>query len=444
MAGIGLYLLLLDREPGARVYIAATKREQTEDVWEPAVNMVRQNAALSKAVQIYKNKLVVQATRSSFGPLSSDAKTLDGLNISGAIVDELHAHTTPYVWQVIDSATSARKQPLIVAITTAGTNPAGVCFERHGYIKSVLSGAIEDDEWFGFIASIDSGDKWTDLAVWPKANPNMPFMPTMEKDLRSKLKSAQNSASDRVNFLIKHMCQWVSSAQSWLKLEDWDKCKAPFDMKDMAGRPAYAAFDLAENMDLTAACIAFPPLTATEKWRYKWRFFLPQDTFDRYIEDGKYTWRKWEESNELTVTPGGITDQTKVREVIEEWAQLYDLKRCGHDPWHGSRLAAELIDAGIETIKLPQNISTLSEASKAFEAQLATQNVEHNGESIMRWQIDNVALKTDGQGNGCPTRPQKNLNDRKIDGVAAAVMACALAVRKPIEVYRPLPIPTQI
>lgn len=442
MAGLALMLLLFDREPGARVYLAATGLEQTMEVWEPIVDTLRASPALRGVVKVFNSKnnhrLEVFKTNSVLRPIHGDATGLDGLNVSGAIIDELHRHPTPKLWEVLDSATSAREQPLIAIITTAGENQNSVCYERHNYIQSVLNGGIDDDAWFGFIAAIDDGDKWDDEAVWEKANPNIRYIPTMLDDLRSKVKSARNSTAERINFFIKHTCRWVTSATAWLKVEDWDRCRASFTYDQMKQypdglkRPAFAAFDLADTMDLTAVCLCFPPVNDGDKWRYMWRFFLPQTAFDTYITDSKYPWRQWHERGELEITAGSIADHQNVRKVILQWASDFDLKMCGHDRYHARQLVAQLEDDGIPMVELPQGYK-LCEASKQFETLVRTATMEHNGEGIMRWQADNAAVKSDGQGNFYPIRPQKNLNDRKIDGIIAAVMACEVAQRVPVD-----------
>jgi phage terminase large subunit-like protein len=172
-AGIGLYLLVADGEQGAEVYSAATSRDQARIVFDEARRMVASSPALNRRVETLINNLHVAATNSRFMPLSSDSSTMDGLNVHGAIIDELHAHKTRNVVDVLDTATGARRQPLLFEITTAGYDRHSICFEHHDYSIKVLEGIVHDDASFAFIAGADDGDDWTDPEVWQKANPNL-------------------------------------------------------------------------------------------------------------------------------------------------------------------------------------------------------------------------------------------------------------------------------
>ena len=164
-AGIGLYLLVADGERGAEVYSAATTRDQARIVFDEAKRMVASSPALKRRVGILINNLHVAASAARFMPLSSDASSMDGLNVHGAIIDELHAHRTRHVVDVLETATGARRQPLLFEITTAGYDRHSICFEHHDYSSKVLESVLQDDSWFAFIAAADEGDDWTDPAV---------------------------------------------------------------------------------------------------------------------------------------------------------------------------------------------------------------------------------------------------------------------------------------
>lgn len=167
-AGIALYLLVADGESGAEIYSAATKRDQAKITWSEAVRMVQKSPALSRMVRHWRSSdnLSVEATASKFQPLGADADNMDGLNVHGVIIDELHAHKTRQVVEVLETATAARRQPLVFEITTAGSDQASICFEHHEYSQSVLETTVEDDTWFAFIACLDKDDDWIDPAVW--------------------------------------------------------------------------------------------------------------------------------------------------------------------------------------------------------------------------------------------------------------------------------------
>lgn len=173
-SGIGLYMAGADGEGGAEVYSAATTRDQARIVFNDAVNMIKQSkAALGRLMEFNKMAIFQERTASKFEPLSSDANNLDGLNIHCAIVDELHAHRTRAVWDVLETATGARSQPLLFAITTAGFNKEGICYDTRDYATKVLNGIVEDDSFFAIIYTLDDEDDPFDESVWQKANPGL-------------------------------------------------------------------------------------------------------------------------------------------------------------------------------------------------------------------------------------------------------------------------------
>ncbi len=211
-AGVALYMLTMDNENGAQVYSAATTRDQAKVVFRIAKEMSRRSIGLRKksGLTVHAHNLTVMSTASYFEPLSSDADTLEGRNVHAGIIDELHAHRNRQVFDVIDTATGSRSQPLIWIITTAGSNRAGVCYEQHKYLENILSGKHDDETFFGLIYTIDEGDDWTDPATWEKANPNYGVSVNPE-DLARKCNKAQQLPSSQNACLTKHLDIWVNA-----------------------------------------------------------------------------------------------------------------------------------------------------------------------------------------------------------------------------------------
>jgi phage terminase large subunit-like protein len=427
-------MLILDGEEGAQVFSAATKREQAEIVWKEARRMVGKSPDLRKAIKRHRNSLIFTANNSTFVPLSSDAQTLDGLNVSCAIIDEFHAHPNPDLWGVLDTATGSRVQPLIMITTTAGTNQFGVGFEIRSMMVDILNKNRIDDQWFGFIACIDQKDSYSDESCWIKANPNLPFIDTLLPDLKQQSTRASISVTQMNNFLVKRLNRWSQQEQWWLSIEDWDKCKAQFNYADMLGRPAFVGIDYAQVSDLSASCLCFPPITEGDKFRYLWKFYLPSDTIDKYTQNNDMRWREWVNSGELVSTIGTITDQSVMIEDVLQWSKDFDVRQVGFDPYNMRQFAAKAIEDGVEMVEIGQSMAFLNEPTKEFERQIVSKTLEHNGNSMMRWMIDNVSLDFDSRGNCMPHKPKKQAKGKKIDGVMAAVIACAVAVRNPIDI----------
>ena len=259
MAGLGLYLTVGDGEPGADVFSAATKRDQAKLSWSEAVKMRNASPALKELVQYWKSSdtLDMESTNSKFQPLGADADTMDGLNVHGALIDELHAHKTPEVVDVLQTATGSRRQPLQFEITTAGTDIEGIGHEHYDYCKKILDQVFDDDTWFTFIAELDEGDDWQDEHTWAKANPNLGISVKLD-DLRRKANEAKNRPAALNNFLCKHLNKWVQQVERWIAIEKWDACRADGDLSELVGRECYGGLDLSSKIDISAFALIFP------------------------------------------------------------------------------------------------------------------------------------------------------------------------------------------
>lgn len=240
------YMVTADGEAGAEVYSAATTRDQAKVSAEIAWEMARRSHQYRDYFGVRigaktTRTLEVPATASKFAPLSADAHSLDGLNVSCALIDELHAHKTRAVWDVLDTATGTRVQPLLFAITTAGSDIHGVCYEKLLYLHSLLEGVHHDDEFFGVNYTVDEGDDWTDPVTWRKANPNY-AVSVQPEDLARKAREANQSPQARNNFLTKHLNVWVTSSAPCLSVDGWragqsSGWKPAFEIPELRGEP---------------------------------------------------------------------------------------------------------------------------------------------------------------------------------------------------------------
>ena len=233
LSGVALYLLCADGEGGPEVYSAATTRDQAKIVWQDAHRMAERNLPLREfyGVETSANALSVPDNAGIFKALSRDqGGNLDGLNTHGAVIDELHGHKTRDVWDVVETSTGSREQPLIFGITTAGFNRSGICYEQRTYLTKILDRVAEDDSYFGMIYTLDEGDDWTDSAVWAKANP-LYGVSVNPEDIERLCRKAQQMASATNNFLTKRLNVWVNAGTAWMDMRAWDKC-ADHQFKD--------------------------------------------------------------------------------------------------------------------------------------------------------------------------------------------------------------------
>ncbi|WP_392552915.1 terminase large subunit [Orbus wheelerorum] len=413
-SGIGLYMVGADGEGGAEVYSAATTRDQARIVFADSQSMIRQSKkALGRLLDFNKMAIFQLKTGSKFEPLSSDANSLDGLNIHCGIVDELHAHKTRDVWDVLETATGARLQSLIAAITTAGTNQTGICYEIREYATKVLSGLIEDDSFFAIIYTLDDDDEPFDEKNWIKANPGLGICKRYD-DMRRLAKKALEQVSARNNFLTKHLNIWVSSSEAWMDSTKWAKCE-PLDNPDkLKEYPLWVGMDLANKVDMCAAVKLW--LAHNGDIHADFRFWLPEGRLSACSERMAELYRKWSDMGFLELTDGEVVDHLLIKEEIGTWVQGENLREIAYDPWSATQFARALNEDGFPLVEVPQTVKNLSEAMKMAEAYTYSGRLHHNNNPIMNWMMSNVLVKPDKNDN---IFPNKSSNESKIDGPVA-------------------------
>ncbi len=428
MAGIGLYLMSADGEPGAEVYSAATKRDQAKLSWGEAVRMVKASSALRQMIKHWKasDTLAIEETASKFQPLGADSDTMDGLNVHGALVDEVHAHKTRGVVEVLETATGARRQPLQVEITTAGTDQTSICFEHHEYSRQILEGTIEADTWFCFIASIDEGDKWDDPRVWAKANPNY-GVSVKPDDLARKAEKAKRLPAALNAFLRLHLDVWTQQVDRWISLELWEENAGEVNEESLVGQKCFGGLDLSSVSDITSWTMIFPREDDPEALDILCRFWCPEarltDRENRYADQ----YQAWERQGYLTVTPGNAVDYAFIKAQILEDAQRFALVDCNVDRlFQGYQVSMELADEGIEILGMGQGFLSMAAPMKEFERRLLAKKLHHGGNPVLRWMAGNVAVRQDPAGN---LKPDKAGSQGKIDGIVSLVMSLDRATR---------------
>lgn len=423
---IGLYMLIADGEPGAEVYSAATKRDQAKIVFNDAKAMVRKQPALRKRLGVHTLNIHDLETSSKFEPLGADANTMDGLNVHCAVVDELHAHKDSKVWDVLDTATGSRRQPLMLAITTAGFERA-VCIEKYGYCEQILSGVVADDTMFAFITEIDEDDDWRNPKAWAKANPNL-GVSIFPEQLASLCKRAQHVPSEQNNFLCKHLNKWVNQATRWINLDDWKACGGPVEESELAGRLCFGGLDLSSTTDITAFVLIFPPTERGEQWKALYRFWVPHERIQKRAQGqlvDRVPFDAWERDGWIKSTPGNVIDYDFVRKEILDLAERYDIREVAFDPHLAMETAIKLGAAGLEMIEFRQGPPSFTGPMKRFEGLLLDRTFCHGDHPAMTWMANNMVVRYDVNLNMAPDK--KSAKDR-IDGVVALLMALGRAI----------------
>ncbi len=417
-AAIGIYLLAYDDEPGAEIVVGATKREQAKIVWSEAKRMVQRSSVLKKKIRTWRTSLTVESTSSKFEPLGADEDTLDGLNVHASIIDELHAHKSRGVWDVIETASGARRQPLQLAISTAGFDKHSICWEQHSYLEKILSGVLKDETYFGMIYTLDPGDDWEDESVWIKANPSLGVCVKLD-DLRIQATRAKELPTQLNAFRRLRMNEWTESEVRWLPQGAWDKNQVPVDIDGLRGASCYSGLDLSSTTDLTALLHIFPPEMPGDDYRVLCRFFMPQDNITARVKQDRVPYDVWVRQGFITTTPGNVVDYEYILKQLENDAEIFDIREIGFDRWGASRIQVQLADMGFTVIPVGQGFQSLSPPMKELEKIILSGKLAHGGNPVLKWMASNVVVLSDPAGN---IKPNKSKSTERIDGIVALIM----------------------
>jgi phage terminase large subunit-like protein len=416
-AAISLYMLVEDGEAGAEIYSAATTRNQAKIVFSVAQAMAMRCPQLPIEVRAHNLSYMDQASRME--ALHAQGETLDGHNIHCAINDELHAWKNRAVYDVIETATGSRQQPLIFNITTAGHDTNGICYEIRRYVCRILKGEVEDDSLFGLIYTLDDADDWTNREVWPKANPNW-NVSVYPLDVENLYRKASEVMSQQNAFLTKRLNVWVNAAEAWMDMRKWEACRdGAMSLDDFAGEECFAGVDLASKIDVNSMCQLFSREINGEEHLFAFmRHWLPEAAVR---EDPNDQYDGWVRAGQMRTTPGNVVDIDQIEnDTMEEVAAPFDLQELGVDPGHNStQYGVHMMQEGLTVVDVRPTVLNFSEPMKWLEAYVKDGRFHHNC-PVLTWMISNVEVKRDFKDN---IYPRKSAVNRKIDGVIALLIA---------------------
>jgi phage terminase large subunit-like protein len=476
--GLGSYFFIADGEYGAEIYCAAVKRDQAKIVWDNIKNLTR-TSYYARKINYLTNNLSIEETMSKCEPLASDAKSLDGLDTHFATLDELHAHPTREVHDLIDDSIGARSQPLVLIITTAGFNQEGVCYETRGYVAQILRGVIQDDSVFGIIFTLDMKkdwadlkerkigeknpklkkgevleDDWTDEENWIKACPGLvgitlkgtrygidskgkpiPGYMTSLEDIRNKARIALQLPSAQNNFLTKRLNIWTQQEIRWIDLAVWDRNNVrPIDEQSLYGRECYGGIDLSSVSDLTVWSMLFPDPKNKDFMDVLVRIWCPKarlyDVRNKYREQ----YQSWEKQGFLLTTEGDAIDYDFVRSQIVKDNENFRINSISVDrAFQGYEFSINLNKELGGKEKRPKvfacGMGYLSMAGPCneFERLLLVNGLNNGGNPVLRWMADNVSVSMDPAGN---KKPNKEKSQGKIDGIVGILLGLDRILRQ--------------
>lgn len=433
-SGIGLYLQIADGEPGSEVYAVATKKDQAKLVWLESKRMVKKSPALLKRIKPLVSEMVSEWNDSTFKPLGSDSETLDGLNVHGAMMDEIHAWKDKNLYDVIVDGTSSREQPMIFMITTAGTVRESVYDMKYEEAEMLLNGlddpdGYKDERFLPIIYELDKREEWTDPSKWKKANPGLGTIKKVDQ-LETKVNKAKANSLLVKNLLTKDFNIRETSTEAWLTFEQLNNPDT-FDIEKLKPSYGIGGCDLSSTTDLTAAKVIF--MVPEDPHIYvKQMYWLPEDLLEQRSKEDKIPYNLWHEQGILRTTPGNSVHYKFVTKWFLEIRDEYGiyLPWIGYDKWSANYWVEDMQGYfGKEAmIPIAQGKQTLSSPMKLLGADLESKLINYNNHTIDKWCLSNTAIDVDKNLN---IQPNKTKNQRRrIDGTAALLNAYVVLQEK--------------
>jgi len=427
-AAIALYLLYADGEASPEVYGAAADRQQASIVFDVANQMVQMTPALAKRSKILNagKRIIFPGSNGFYQVLSADVKTKHGLNVSGLVLDELHTQPNRNLFDVLTKGSGdAREQPLFFLITTAGSDTNSVCYEMHMKAKDIIEGRKTDPTFYPVIYGADDDDDWSDPEVWAKANPSLGYTITIDK-VESAYESARQNPAEENAFRQLRLNQWVKQSVRWMSMDKWDKCSFPVDAKLLEGRVCYGGLDLSSTSDITSFCLVFPPIDEDDKYQVLPFFWLPEDTLELRVKRDHVNYDVWQRQGFLQTTEGNVIHYGYIENFIEELGTRYNIRDIAFDRWGAVQMVQNLEGMGFNVVPFGQGFKDMSPPTKELMKLVLEQRIAHGGHPVLRWNMDNIFVKTDPAGN---IKADKEKSTEKIDGAIAMIMALDRAIR---------------
>lgn len=431
-AAVAITLLMADGEAGAEVYGAAVDRDQAGIVFGVAASMVEMSPRLATQCKVSRARKRISTHLDGgrfYQAIAADAAGSHGFNAHAVIFDEVHTQKSRELWDVLETSMGARDQPLMFAITTAGTDRESIAAELHRYADQVQRGVVTDPTWVVDVRNTPEDADWRDEKNWWHANPHMGSAADIRagkkfrklEEMRQFAKEAELRPAAQTTFRNLYLNQWTQSVVQWIDLRQWDKGADEWDVEDIdADRPVFVGVDLAATQDVTAVAVLIPwgEYGEPDHARLIMRYFLPRAWVNNRPAHFLSRQAMLEDSN-ITITEGDVIDFAAVEDYIDQVAQRFRVIELGHDPWQSTMLVQRLADKGMWVASVPQGPSTLTPPTKEFERLVGYAKLHHRGDPVLRWMVDNVTVKTQGD----TVRISKTDSAEKIDGVAATINA---------------------
>lgn len=433
-SGILLYCLCCEPEEGAQVISAATTFPQASIIFNVAKRMVELTSDLRDAfgLDAWAKSISRFETGSSFKPIHAKASTQDGLNPSHVGLDEIHAHKTSDLLNVLTSAAGARANPLWLYTTTEGYTNPGPWAEIRMFARRLLEGVFKNtaDHFLVLFYAVDDEDKTRrikaddefDESVWVKANPLLDVNPHLLDAIRKEAVEAKQMPSKLAEFRIKRLNRPASTADGWVDLNKWEKCGGEVDLSWLESYPCWGGLDLASTTDIASFRLVWnvEGVFYTHGWRW-----VPENAVAQRTERGTVPYASWVEQGFITQTEGEVTDYAVIEAEILEAFERFQIEDIGYDAWNASDLVNRLMDQDVPMVQFIQGTKSYNPAMQALERAYIGGKLVHGGDPVLHWCASNLVARRDANLSMAPDRKR---SADKVDDMVALLMASGLSV----------------
>ncbi|MFV2061704.1 MAG: terminase large subunit [Gammaproteobacteria bacterium] len=414
IAGLGIGMMTIDNEFGAEVYCGATSEKQAWEIFRPAKQICQKLKDLQSKFDLEVNAKTLTRLKvgARFEPVIGDPG--DGASPSCGIADEFHEHKTSDLVDTFITGMGAREQPLMLIITTAGSDMGGPCFEKRYDVTQILNGSVIDDRIFGIIYTVDEDDQWDTTEALIKANPNYNISVDSEF-LEGQLHQARRSAIKQVAYKTKHLNLWVGAKAAWMNMLAYQACRnKDLKLEDFEGQKCFIGIDLASKVDIASMAIVF---VKDGKYSAFVKHYLPEDVI---LEAGNTRYKSWHSSGHFEATPGNVIDYAYIESDLFDLRSRFEIEEVPYDPFQATQFSVRMREEGFPMIEVGATVKNFSEPMKHLEALIINKKIEFTDCPVLMWMFNNVVAKLDKKDN---IFPNKERPENKIDGVVALIMA---------------------
>jgi phage terminase large subunit-like protein len=416
----------MEGETGPQVISAATTGDQAAIVFKIAKRMADKQPQFREAfnVECFTRAISCYENGGLFKAINAKASTQDGLNPSCAILDEIHAHKTHDLLNVLQSAAGGRQNPLFLFTTTEGYETPGPWPEMRKFGQQVLEGVINADHFLIILYAIDDKDDEFDETIWMKANPLLSVSGPLLKAIRKEATEAKSMPGRHSEFLIKRMNRQSSTANGWIDLQRWKECSGKVPLDELEDEPCYGALDLASTRDLTSFRLVWKKGDVI--FTYGWRW-VPHTTVAIRTQRNLVPYSGWVRAGHLIETPGEVTDYDEIFKKVLWVKEHFNLIAVAYDQWNAAQLASKLTNEGVTMLQFIQGPKSYHPAMKKFEGAYYSKKFVHGADPVLTWCASNLVVRNDANMN---MAPDKKRSADKIDDMTALFMAIGIMIGK--------------